>query len=69
MNYLYVTDAKLKDKLLNQQYELLQELNNINQTIWIFALNPDGFTFNLKEFEALPNNGKCFISDKLMMCF
>ena len=69
MNYLYVTDAKLKDKLLSQQYEILQELNNTNQTIWIFALNPDGFTFNLKEFEALSNNDKCFISDKLMMCF
>ena len=49
MNFTYVTDEKLKDKLIYKGFKLIQKSNNISQQIWIFEnIPPTEFDINDK---------------------
>lgn len=72
MQFLYVSDPQIKEQLIKQQFEIFQEFNSTNKTVWVFVLTPDSLNFcftELKGFETARKNNDCFITNKLMMCF
>jgi hypothetical protein len=40
LNFTYVTDEKLKEKLVHKGFKLLQKSDNSSQQIWIFENIP-----------------------------
>lgn len=62
MSFLYVTDEKTKNYLLEKQCKLLQEYNSGKKT-WVFEYSPS--LFNISDNSEISKN--CFISDKLTM--
>lgn len=65
MQFLYVTDEALKDKLLNNGCSLLQEINSVNM-MWVFEADLNLLSLGLPEYS---DKNKCVLQDRLTMFF
>lgn len=68
MQYLYVIDASLATKLIQQGLHVLNQIFDVDQNpVWIFEYDPDGkLCFDINDTSI---RRACVVSDQLTMRF
>lgn len=65
MEFLYVTNRKLKDELLSKHQKMINSFNNSGKETWIFEYDPSLFSISNGSYSSQ----ECFVSNELLMFF